>query len=303
MNAGKILLVTLILAVGGCATSVPKDSSGVLVFQSDFGLADGAVAAMHGVALTVDPDLRIEDLTHEIPAYDIWAGAYRLRQSAAYFPAGTVFVSVVDPGVGTNRRSVVARIGDQYFVTPDNGTLSLVGANGIAELREIDENVNRMRGSTDSHTFHGRDVYAYTGARLAAGRISFAEVGPALDPGQAKITRLTPATSTPHGAEGSVPILDVRYGNVWTNVGRGELAQAGIRPGTHLAVEIRHLGRTVYNGEMPFSNTFGDVDVGMPLAYLNSLEQLAFAINQGNFSSQHGVGSGPAWRVFIEVLN
>ena len=151
----------------------------IVVFQSDFGLKDGAVSAMKGVAMGVSSDLKLFDLTHEIPAYNIWEAAYRLEQTVPYWPAGTVFVSVVDPGVGTNRKSVVLKTKTGHFiVTPDNGTLTLIAASqGIAELRQIDEVVNRRKNSQESYTFHGRDVYAYTAARLAAGVISFEQVG------------------------------------------------------------------------------------------------------------------------------
>src|SRR5476649_2055547 len=133
----------------------------IVVFQSDFGLKDGAVSAMKGVAMGVSTDLKLFDLTHEIPAYNIWEAAYRLEQTVPYWPAGTVFVSVVDPGVGTTRKSVVLKTKTgQYIVTPDNGTLTLIAASqGIAERSEIDENVNRRKGSERSFTFHGRDVY------------------------------------------------------------------------------------------------------------------------------------------------
>src|SRR6202158_1983593 len=136
----------------------------IVVFQSDFGLKDGAVSAMKGVAMGVSTDLKLFDLTHEIPAYNIWEAAYRLEQTVSYWPAGTVFVSVVDPGVGTNRKSVVLKTNSgQFIVTPDNGTLTIVAQSlGIAAIREIDETKNRRPGSEKSYTFHGRDVYAYT---------------------------------------------------------------------------------------------------------------------------------------------
>src|ERR1043165_3589272 len=120
----------------------------IVVFQSDFGLKDGAVSAMKGVAMSVSPELRLFDLTHEIPAFNIWEAAYRLEQTVIYWPAGTVFVSVVDPGVGTSRKSVVLKTNSgKFIVTPDNGTLTLISASlGIAELREIDEAVNRRQG-------------------------------------------------------------------------------------------------------------------------------------------------------------
>src|ERR1700754_5149735 len=154
----------------------------IVVFQSDFGLKDGAVSEMKGVAMGVSTELKLFDLTHEIPAYDIWSAAYRLQQTVPYWPAGTVFVSVVDPGVGTERKSVVlkTRTG-QYIVTPDNGTLTLIAESlGISEIREIDESVNRRVDSKKAYTFHGRDVYSYTAARLAAGVIRYEQVGPLL---------------------------------------------------------------------------------------------------------------------------
>src|ERR1700727_77148 len=120
----------------------------IVVFQSDFGLKDGAVSAMKGVAMGVSPDLKLFDLTHEIPAYNIWEAAYRLQQTVPYWPTGTVFVSVVDPGVGTERKSVVLKTKTgQYIVTPDNGTLTLVAESlGIDSIRGTDESVNRRRG-------------------------------------------------------------------------------------------------------------------------------------------------------------
>src|SRR5215471_1049153 len=134
----------------GCLLSIiafaffSRAQNKILVFQSDFGLKDGAVSAMKGVAMSVSTDLKLFDLTHEIPAYNIWEAAYRLQQTAQYWPVGTVFVSVVDPGVGSERKSVVLKTKSGYFfVTPDNGTLTLVAQSmGIDTVREIDETRN-----------------------------------------------------------------------------------------------------------------------------------------------------------------
>src|SRR6516162_1001991 len=171
----KMVAALILVLLGYAAVAQNK----IVVFQSDFGQKDGAVSAMKGVAMSVSTDLKLFDLTHEIPAYNIWQAAYRLEQTVRYWPAGTVFVSVVDPGVGTTRKSVVLKTNTgQFIVTPDNGTLTLVAESlGIAGLREIDESTNRRKDSQKSYTFHGRDVYAYTGARLAAGVISFEQVG------------------------------------------------------------------------------------------------------------------------------
>ena len=154
-----------------------------LVFQSDFGIADGAVSAMYGVAYSVDKTLQLFDLTHEIPQYNIWEASYRLIQTVVYWPEGSVFVSVVDPGVGSNRKSIgVKTAKGQYIITPDNGTLTHIKRIcGIVEAREIDETINRLPNSGASYTFHGRDIYAYTGARLAAGVIDFEQVGKVLN--------------------------------------------------------------------------------------------------------------------------
>src|SRR5258706_261730 len=155
-----------------------------LVLQTDFGLKDGAVAAMRGVAVGVSPRLAIHDLSHENTPFDIWEAAYRLKQAAPYWPEGTVFVSVIDPGVGTARKSVVLKTKSGHlFVGPDNGTLTLVADElGIAAVRAIDETKHRRRGSESSYTFHGRDIFAFVGARLAAGIVAFDDVGPLLEP-------------------------------------------------------------------------------------------------------------------------
>ena len=146
-----------------------------LVFQTDFGLVDGAVSAMYGVAYSVNPELKMHDLTHEITPYSVWEASYRLIQTVAYWPNNTVFVSVVDPGVGSDPKSVVEKTtSGKYIVTPDNGTLThILRLDGVEAAREIDEQVNRLPNSGESYTFYGRDVYAYTGARLASGAISF----------------------------------------------------------------------------------------------------------------------------------
>ncbi len=271
-----------------------------VVFQSDFGLKDGAVSAMKGVAIGVSPDLKLFDLTHEIPAYNIWEAAYRLEQTVMYWPAGTVFVSVVDPGVGTNRKSVVLKTKSGHFiVTPDNGTLTLIAESlGIEAMREIDEAVNRRKGSEKSYTFHGRDVYAYTAARLAAGAISFEQVGAALPNEVVKIP-YQKAILENKKIKGTIAILDVQYGNIWTNITAELFNQLQVKIGDKLHVVIYQNKIKKYEGDMPYGETFGAVANGKPLAYLNSLLQLSFALNMGNFSAVHKVYSGNNWTVEI----
>ena len=275
--------------------------SNALVLQSDFGTADGAVSAMYGVALGICPQLRICDLTHEIPQYDIWEASYRLIQTLKYWPEGTVFVSVVDPGVGSARRSIVARTdGGQYVVTPDNGTLTHTKRMmGIAEVREIDETVNRLAGSSESYTFYGRDVFVYTGARLAAGVIDFEGVGPAVD--VASIVELPVEESTYDGAcvRGTIDVLDVRFGSLWTNISRTQFARLGVTHGQKVEVTIEDSTRTVYKNFLTFARSFADVFVGEPLVYVNSLDCMAVAINQGSFAKAYGIGTGTSWKLSL----
>nr|MCU0339875.1 S-adenosyl-l-methionine hydroxide adenosyltransferase family protein [Spirosomataceae bacterium] len=258
-----------------------------VVFQTDFGLKDGAVSAMKGVAMGVNPSLRLFDLTHEIPAYNIWEAAYRLEQTAPYWPKGTVFVSVVDPGVGTERKSVVLKTrSGHYFVGPDNGSFTLVAESlGIAEVREIDEALNRRRDSQASYTFHGRDVYAYTAARLAAGVIALAQVGKRLPNEVVKIP-YQKATLENDAIVGSIPILDVQYGNVWTNIPQRLFQQLNLKTGQIVKVTVWENEKQIFEGAMPYVNTFGEVPEGQNLCYFNSLMNFSFAINMGDFAGK-----------------
>jgi len=301
LEKGKQMQRYFIFLVFSLLVHVSRGQNKVVVYQTDFGLRDGAVSEMKGVAMGVSPDLKLFDLTHEIPAFNIWEASYRLRQTVPYWPAGTVFVSVVDPGVGTERKSVVlkTRTG-QFIVTPDNGTLTLVAEIlGIDAIREIDENVNRRKGSQESYTFHGRDVYSYTGARLAAGVITFEQVGPLLPKQEVVAIPYQKAVQEGKQIKGTIPVLDIQYGNIWTNIPGDLFAQLKLSFGDLLHVKILHQGKSVYEGDMPYSSTFGAVALGKPLAYLNSLLQLSFALNQGSFAAEHKISSGNEWSVEV----
>jgi S-adenosylmethionine hydrolase len=291
--AGYSLLLSLVIT-GAVAQNK------IVVFQTDFGLKDGAVAAMKGVAINVDSSLKLYDLTHEIPAYNIWEAAYRLEQTVSYWPVGTVFVSVVDPGVGTNRKSVVLKTKAGHFiVTPNNGTLTLIAASeGITAVREIDETVNRRTGSEKSYTFHGRDVYAYTAARLASGKITYEQVGKEL-PNEVVSLPYQKAVIENKKIKGTIAILDVQYGNIWTNIGDDIFNQLNAKLGDQLHVIIYQNKIKKYEGTMPYCNTFGTVAKGKPLLYLNSLLQVSFALNMNNFSAVHKVYSGSEWTVEV----
>jgi S-adenosylmethionine hydrolase len=244
--------------------------------------------------------LRLENLTHEIPAFNIWEGAYRLNTTAPYWPPGTVFVSVIDPGVGTARSSVVLKTrSGHYFVSPDNGTLTLVAENlGIAAMREIDESRYRLPGSEGSYTFHGRDVYSFAAAHLASGKTAFEDIGPELPPEVAAIPYQKPEIQG-EVVRGNIPILDVQFGNVWTNIDRITFERLGVAKGERVEVRILKEDEQVFAGAMPYVSTFGDVPEGETLLYLNSVDNVAFAINWGNFAQTHGVESGPEWRVEV----
>ena len=291
------MLIFLLTVIGTAGCGRPQPA---IVFQSDFGLKDGAVSAMKGVALEVDPDLKLYDLTHEIPAYNIWEAAYRLQQTAPYWPKGTIFVSVVDPGVVTDRKSVVMKSrSGHYFVTPDNGTLSLISESlGIESIRQIDEELNRRKNSSKSYTFHGRDVYSYTAARLAADIVSFERVGPPLPGKVLRIEYQQPMVSG-DSILGNIPILDIQYGNVWTNISDTLLKKLNLRAGNSLTVSIRKSGSEIYHGSMPFVKTFGDVPEKQPLAFMNSLMNLSLALNMFSFSDSFNVESGPEWKIII----
>lgn len=272
-----------------------------LILQSDFGYADGAVCAMYGVAQGVCPELRVFDLTHDIPQYDIWEASYRLIQTVSYWPKNSVFVSVVDPGVGSTRRSIAVKTAEgHYIITPDNGTLTHIKRMcGIEEARIIDESVNRLAGSGESYTFHGRDIYAYTGARLASGVITFEQVGPQVPVGSVIELPVIEAKCEEDVITGTIDVLDVRFGSLWTNIPREMFAKLGVKHGGRVEVSIANDTRTLYKNIMAYAKSFADVNVGEPLLYVNSLDCVAVAINQGSFSKAYNIGTGIKWRIAL----
>ena len=272
-----------------------------LILQSDFGYADGAVCAMYGVAQGVCPELRVFDLTHDIPQYDIWEASYRLIQTVSYWPENSVFVSVVDPGVGSTRRSIAVKTTEgHYIITPDNGTLTHIKRMcGIEEARIIDESVNRLAGSGESYTFHGRDIYAYTGARLASGVITFEQVGPQVPVDSVIELPVIEAKCEEDVITGTIDVLDVRFGSLWTNIPREMFAKLGVKHGGRVEVSIANDTRTLYKNIMVYAKSFADVNVGEPLLYVNSLDCVAVAINQGSFSKAYNIGTGIKWRIAL----
>ena len=289
------LLLCLVAAAGA------EEARRPLVLLSDFGLTERFVASMKGVALSIDPQLQVHDLTHQIEPFNIWQASYMLAGTIDYWPKGTVFVSVVDPGVGTDRRSVVAKTSSgHYVVTPDNGSLTLVAdSQGIAEVRQIDEAVNRRPGSEDSHTFHGRDVYSYTGARLAAAIIDFEAVGPLLESDIVRLSYQKPKFFDENTITGNIMHIEMPFGNVVTNIPRSLVDSLALSPedNSMVLVEISRGGETVFRREVHYVLSFGFVDRGQPLLYPDSLQSIGLAVNNGDFARQFGIEGGAEWTI------
>lgn len=275
-----------------------------LVLQTDFGLGDGAVSAMYGVAKAVATDLFIADLTHEISPYNIWKGSYRLYQTLNYWPKGTVFVSVVDPGVGSERKSVCALTkSGHYILTPDNGTLTHVAHYfGLVKVYRIDENTRRLPDSAESHTFHGRDVYAYNGAKLASGQLTLSELGQEISRSELTTLPLLEPTLKNEQISGMVDILDVRFGSLWTNISLQLLKELKIKRGDLILVTISFKEKEVYRAKLPFVRSFAEVSVNAPLLYINSLLNVGIALNQASFSAAYHIETGSDWTVTLQKV-
>jgi S-adenosylmethionine hydrolase len=263
----------------------------VVGFMTDFDVKDDAIGICKAVMETIDPGVRVIDITHQVTPYDIGEGARFLAGSAPYFPDDAVFVVVIDPGVGSPRKAIIAhsRRG-QYFVLPDNGLLTLFPASGenqIIEAREI-TNPSWMIGAKLSSTFHGRDIFSPAGAHLARGD-DWTQAGPTLD--VAKLVRIDipVATIDSTGLHAEVLGLDGPFGNVILNVPSETFAKLGYHLGDAVPVTIDGHPYTI-----PFHKTFSDVPVGDPLFYIDSRGRLAISINQRNFAEQYKVSPGMA---------
>lgn len=273
----------------------------ILVFQTDFTYAEGAVSSMYGVVKTVDRELEIFDGTHQLPQYDTWSASYRLYQSLQFWPEGTIYVSVVDPGVGTSRRACVAKTIDGYYiVTPDNGALTHVKHFiGIESVREIDETKNRLRGKGTEGVaiFHGRDLFGYTAARLASGIIDFEGVGPEYSVDEIVTHEILKPNVTQGKVQGIFEINDPNFGNLWTNIPLQAFQEAGFTYGDYVNVAIWHEEKEVYSERVLFHQSFGFAKKGDAMIYNNELMKVAMAVSQGNFCKKYGLDFGPDWKV------
>ncbi len=277
------LLVSLMLLLASEAHAF--EPNGLIVFLSDFGVKADAVAICKGVMLSHDRELRIIDLTHEVGPFNVREAAFYLNEAVEYFPPGTVFVGVVDPGVGTNRRAIVLETEDQrLIVAPDNGLAWLVARDhAIKGVWEI-TNSRFMRPSRSS-TFDGRDLFAPSAALLASGKFAPEDAGPALE----QLVRLdfpVPQVAADR-VRGIVLLIGEPYGNVWTNIERSHMRKAFPQLPKRIRARVGDVDLT-----LPLASTFGEVPRGEALAYFNSRDHLSFAINQGNFAEARGIKAG-----------
>lgn len=253
-----------------------------VVFMTDFGVVDDSVALCKGVMYGITPNLRIVDLTHQVNAFSIADGARFLFGATPYFPAGTVFVVVVDPGVGSSRKAVVVKSKrGQFFVLPDNGVMTMVeDRDGIESAREI-TNQDWMIGAKISSTFHGRDIFSPVGAHIARGD-DWTQVGPEIP----KLVRLDlkPSKLDDKGFSGEVIALDGPYGNLVTNMDADDFLKLGYQHGDRLKATIA--GHEI---EMPFVKTFSDVPLKQPLLFIDSRGRVSFALNQASFAATYKI--------------
>ncbi len=275
-----------------------------LVMQTDFSLKSGAVAVMHGVSYQVDTDLVVEDISHEVAKWSPYAASVNLAYVLPYWPAGTVFVSVIDPGVGTDRRACVAKTKNGYYiVTPDNGSLTHVAQEfGIEEVRVIDETVNRYPGTEGINIFHGRDLFAYCGARLASGVISYEQVGPAYNVDE--IIRIDlPAPAVCNGViQGFIESTNANFGINVSNIPVAFFEEIGVSLGDMVHLTVTHNGKTHFDQDAMYHRSFGYVAPGEPILYNAEGMVIGFGLNLENFMEQYQTQAGPDWIVTIRKI-
>ncbi|MDR1443764.1 MAG: SAM-dependent chlorinase/fluorinase [Treponema sp.] len=293
---------TAVRRLPGKDLQTPKERRMVKPFiciQSDFDTQGGAPSCMHGIILSVDPELRIYDLSHQIPRFQPWAASWTLSYVMPCWPVGTIFVSVVDPGVGGPRRAAAAKTADGYYIiSPDNGSLTHVKSEpGIAEVREIDEKTNRRPGTEQFNTFHGRDIFAYTAARLASGIIGYEQTGPAYPVDTIVSYPLPPPLIIPGCARGIIVSANTHFGTVVSDIRIGGFEQAGFVYGDRTLVEILHEGTVVFKGTVLYHRSFGSVPVGDPVIYNGSTGHIYLSLNQASFVEKYKIGAGSGWQI------
>jgi S-adenosylmethionine hydrolase len=282
----SVLVAFLIVSVStaAVASDAAQKYPPTIVFMTDFGVVDDSVALCRGVMYSIMPEVRIVDLTHQVTPFSILDGARFLYGATPYFPAGTVFVVVIDPTVGSTRKAIVAKSKrGQYFVLPDNGLLTLVEQrDGIEAVREI-TNPDWMIGSRMSSTFHGRDIFSPAGAHVARGD-DWTTVGPEMAVKDLVRLELKVATLDARGLNAMVIATDGPFGNLVTNVDAEDFLKLGYQRGQDVPVTVG--GREM---KIKFVKTFSDVPLGQPLLYVDSRGHIALAVNQNSFAATYGV--------------
>jgi S-adenosylmethionine hydrolase len=264
----------------------------IITFTSDFGLDDWFVGVVHGVLYERCPEAHVVDLTHAIPPGQLARAAFVLAAAAPDFPAGTVHLVVVDPGVGTDRRALAVRARGHWFVAPDNGVLEWALADETAEIRSI-ESRETFREPV-SRTFHGRDVFAPVAAALACGHDP-ARLGPRI-PDPVRLPRVTPdpradGGSRPGDLTGAIMYID-RFGNALTNLEERTIERAF--PGVAEADLEVHAGGRAIPG---LARSYGDARVGTVIAIIGSSGRLEIAQVGGSADARLGLGTGDVVRV------
>jgi len=259
----------------------------VITLLTDFGEKDHYVASMKGVILNIAGPVTLVDISHEVPKFNIRAAAYVLRCAYKYFPAGTIHLVVVDPGVGTERRALAIKTRRYFFVGPDNGVLIPAARDdGIVRAVSI-ENRRYMREAV-SYTFHGRDIFAPAAAHLARG-VPIEELGPEVD------DYVVPEYAEPRvedgEAEAEVIYID-GFGNCATNLREDDLARLGIKYGDKVELELGE--RRIVTRLLP---SFGYARPGEVLLLINSEGFLEIAVNIGSATRELGVRTGTKVRV------
>src|ERR1700730_15931911 len=276
----------LLVAVSAplCAAESAQKYPPTVVFMTDFGVVDDAVAICRGVMYSVMPSVRVVDLTHEVPPFSILDGARFLEGVTPYYPPGTVFVVVIDPGVGSTRKAIVARSKrGQYFVLPDNGLLTLVDeSDGIERAREI-TNPAWMIGSKLSSTFHGRDIFSPVGAHMARSD-DWTSVGPEVPVSALVRLDLKAAEVDERGLSAEVIATDGPFGNLVTDVDADEFLSPGFPRGQEVPLKLGEKEMKI-----KFVRTFSDLPAGEPLLYIDSRGHLGLAVNQGSFAADYGI--------------
>jgi S-adenosylmethionine hydrolase len=248
---------------------------------------------MKGVAVGVDASLAIYDLSHDIAPFDILEGAVTLADTLPWWPAGTVAVAVVDPGVGTDRLALAVRTRSGHLVVaPDNGLLSFVEQEiGFDEVRVIDERMHRLPGSHDFHTFHGRDLFVWCGARLAAGRIGLSDLGLLARRAPVQLDNIQP-TVKGSVVQGIAVKVEQPFGNLCTNIRPVQMKQAGLQPGDRLRFILRQGKRVLWQDTAPWVETFDRAAPDALLAYTDSAGRIGLALNRGNLARSAGLSAG-----------